>query len=105
MLGGYLSSVDVEHNTRNAETAVAHAQSTNLDTITAPPRQWRLTASVRVEALTRFLAQQTRLDHAEQQWRRTVLRLLEFLEHLVGDQLEGVQANEIRQPQRPHRVR
>src|SRR6516164_1337338 len=62
-------------------------------------------ASVRVETLTRFFAQPARLDHAQQQGRRTVVRFFEFLEHFVRDQFERVQANEIGQPQGTHRVR
>src|SRR4051812_38466233 len=64
-----------------------------------------LRRSVRVEALARLLAELACLDHPLQQRRRPVQRLLEFFEHAVRDQLQGVQPDEVGQLQRPHRMR
>jgi cyclopropane fatty-acyl-phospholipid synthase-like methyltransferase len=52
-------------------------------------------ALVGVEALTGFLAQQTRLDHPQQKRRRAVLRVFELLKHLVRYQLQSIEADQI----------
>src|SRR6476660_6002518 len=61
--------------------------------------------SVLVEALAGLLAELACLDHPQQERRRAVVRLLEFLKHLVCDQFQRVQPDEVRQPQRSHRMR
>ena len=50
-------------------------------------------------------AEQPGLDHAREQRRRRVERLLELGVHRVGDRLDGVEPDHVGERQRPHRVR
>src|SRR5271163_3222926 len=65
----------------------------------------RVMALVRVETLAGLLAKLTGLDHAQQQRRRGVVRVLELVVHGVGDQLHGVEADQVGKPQWTHRMR
>lgn len=60
---------------------------------------------VLVEPDAALLTETARFHHPQQQRRRGVQRLLVLVVHRIGDELQRVEADEIRQPQRTHRVR
>src|SRR3954447_26149276 len=59
---------------------------------------------VLVEPAARLAPVVARYHHALEQRRRRVLRALELLAQRVADRVEHVEADEVRQRQRPHRV-
>src|SRR4051812_26888241 len=68
------------------------------------PREWsRPLMAVVEEAAAALAAEQAGVDHPEQEGYRGVQRFLELLVHCFGDRLDGVQPDEIRKVQRPHR--
>ena len=57
-----------------------------------------------VEAAASLLAEEPRIDHAEEQGRRRVLRFLEFLVHRPRYCPDRIQADQVAEPKRTHRV-
>src|SRR5687767_9998981 len=57
-----------------------------------------------VEPPSGLAAEQTGFDHARQHGRRSVERFLEFLVEALGDGERGVEADEVGEVERPHRV-
>src|SRR5262245_23515946 len=125
--GEALSSPELPHAAAaRTRTRNAPAKLTRLDRNTAPPggavvvvpgtksdtsvrirsdsSPTRLGPLVVVEAATRLPTQQPRVHHARQERRGRVERLLELLVERLGHRHGGVEADQVREVQRAHRV-
>src|SRR6187397_2375991 len=68
-------------------------------------RSWKqLRSRVRIEPAAGFAAVIAGQHHTFQERRRRVRRLAELLEHDVRDEVGGVEADEIEQRERAHRI-